>query len=87
MREGRPLEELEPATALACDGAGRDRTALAEGDGLPPSSEAPRSTQASTEDRDEDADGLEEQGGVTSREPWRISTKKGLDSCLVRGEC
>ena len=50
VREGRSLEELEPAAALVGDGAHRHRTTLEEGDRLPASSKAPRSPQAGAED-------------------------------------
>ncbi len=50
VREGRSLEELEPAAALVGDGAHRHRTTLEEGDRLPSSSKAPRSPQAGAED-------------------------------------
>ena len=60
------------------------RTPLEEGDRLPPSSEASRSSQAGTEDRDEDINGVEEEGRLIY-EPWRVSTKNGLDSPEARG--
>ena len=56
------LEELEPTPALVGNGARRHRTALEEGGGLPPSSQASRSSQAGTEDRGEDINRIEEEG-------------------------
>ena len=79
LREGRPLEELQPTPAVAGDSPRGHRTPLEEGDRLPPSSEASRSSQAGTEDRDEDINGVEEEGRLIY-EPWRVSTKNGLDS-------
>jgi len=64
LRQGRPVEELEPAPAVAGDGAHRHRTAPPQGRGLPPPSEAPRSLAAGTEDRKEDA---EHEGSVMIR--------------------
>ena len=64
LRPGRPVEELEPAPAVAGDGAHRHRTAPPQGRGLPPPSEAPRSLAAGTEDRKEDA---EHEGSVMIR--------------------
>ena len=40
LRQCRPLDELQPAPAVARDGARRHRTAPPEGGGLPPPSEA-----------------------------------------------
>ena len=62
MAEAPPLEELEPTPALVGNGARRHRTALEEGGGLPPSSQASRSSQAGTEDRGEDINRIEEEG-------------------------
>ena len=56
LRQGRPVEELEPAPAVAGDGARRHRTAPPQGRGLPPPSEASRSIAAGTADRKEDAE-------------------------------
>ena len=75
--EGRSLAELEPTPPLAGDCAPGHRTALAEGDGLPPPSKAACRVEARTEDRHDD---VEEGSRVTHQEPWRISTKNGLDS-------
>ena len=40
-------------------------------------------TPAGTEDRDEDINGVEEEGRLIY-EPWRVSTKNGLDSLFIR---
>jgi hypothetical protein len=36
--------------------------------------------EARTEDRGEDIDEIEEESRMISHEPWRVSTKNGLDS-------
>ena len=54
-----------------------DRTAPTKGEGLPPPSHASGRIEARTEDRHDD---VEEAGRVSHREPWRVSTKNGLDS-------
>ena len=62
-------------------GAARHRTASAEGDGLPPPTPAPCCTETRTEDRD---DAVEEDSRVSNQqEPWRVSTRNGLDSVKV----
>ena len=78
--EGRPLAELEPTPPLAGDRAPGHRTALAEGDGLPPPAHAPCRVTARTEDRHDD---VEEERRVSHQEPWRVSTTNGLDSVAV----
>ena len=79
LREGRPPEELEPTPALVGNGARRHRTALEEGGGLPPSSQASRSSQAGTEDRGEDINRIEEEGRLNvSRGEFQL--RIGLDS-------
>ncbi len=85
LREGRSLAELEPTPPLAGDRPPGHRTALTKGEGLPPPSHASGRIEARTEDRHDD---VEEAGRVSHREPWRVSTKNGLDSpaetrCLV----
>ncbi len=47
------------------------------GDGLPPLAHAPCRVDARTEDRHDD---VEEESRVSNQEPWRVSTKNGLDS-------
>ncbi len=75
--EGRPLAELEPTPPLAGHRAPGHRTTAAEGDGLPPLAHAPCRVDARTEDRHDD---VEEESRVSNQEPWRVSTKNGLDS-------
>ncbi len=77
LREGRSLAELEPTPPLAGDRPPGHRTALTKGEGLPPPSHASGRIEARTEDRHDD---VEEAGRVSHREPWRVSTKNGLDS-------
>ena len=77
------MEELEPTAALVGDGARGHRTALEEGDGVPPPSKAPRSAEERTEDQRADIDENEEAGCMINHEPWRVSTKNGLDSGLA----
>ena len=64
--EGRSLAELEPTPPLASDRAPGHRTALAEGDGLPPPTHAPYRAEATTEDRHGD---VEEESCVMNQEP------------------
>ena len=54
-------------------------TALADGDGLPPPAQAPCCAEARTEARHGD---IEEESCVSNQEPWRVSTKNGLDSTV-----
>ena len=75
LRQGRPVEELEPAPAVAGDGARRHRTAPPQGRGLPPPSEASRSIAAGTEDRKEDA---EHEGRVMIRSREEFQLRMGL---------
>ena len=63
--EGRSLAALEPTPPLAGDRAPRHRTALAEGDGLPPPAHAPCRAEAKTEDRHGDV----EDESCVSQEP------------------
>ena len=63
--EGRSLAELEPTPPLAGNRAPRHRTALAEGDGLPPPAHAPCRAEARTEDRHGDV----EDESCVSQEP------------------
>ena len=74
-------QKLEPTSALAGDRALGHPTTSAEGDGLPSSAHAPGRVAASTEDRHDD---VAEDGRVSTQEPWRVSTKNGLDSRKVR---
>ena len=78
LRQGRPVEELEPAPAVAGDGARRHRTAPPQGRGLPPPSEASRSIAAGTEDRKEDA---EHEGRVMIRSRGEFQLRMGLTPC------
>ena len=78
--EGRSLAELEPTPPLAGDRAPGHRTALAEGDGLPPPAHAPCRAEARTEDRH---GAVEDKSCVSNQEPWRVSTKNGLDSPVM----
>ena len=64
--EGRSLAELAPTPPLASDRAPGHRTALAEGDGLPPPAQAPCRAEATTEDRHGD---VEEASCVMNQEP------------------
>ena len=77
LREGRSLAELEPTPPLAGHRPPGHRTAPTKGEGLPPPSHASGRIEARTEDRHDD---VEEAGRVSHREPWRVSTKNGLDS-------
>ena len=56
---------------------------LRRGGGLPPPSHASGRIEARTEDRHDD---VEEAGRVSHREPWRVSTKNGLDSDPLLGD-
>ena len=79
LREGRSLAELASTPSLAGDRAPGHRTALAEGDGLPPPAHTPCCVDARTEDRHDDL----EEGSCVSQEPWKVSTRNGLDSDLA----
>ena len=75
--EGRSLAELEPTAPLAGDRAPGYRTTFAEGDGLSSPAAASDRVAARPEDRHDD---VEDESRVTNQEPWRVSTKNGLDS-------
>ena len=75
LRQSRPVDELEPAPAVAGDGARRHRTAPPQGGGLPPPSEASRSIAAGTEDRKEDP---EHEGSVMIRSRGEFQLRMGL---------
>ena len=77
LREGGSLAELEPTPPLAGDRPPGHRTAPTKGEGLPSPSRASCRIEARTEDRHDD---VEEAGRVSNQEPWRVSTKNGLDS-------
>ena len=88
LRQGRPLEELEPTTALVGHGARRHRAAPAEGDGLPSPAEAARGVESeNSRSRRRHQVRNEEEGRVTNHEPWRLSTKNGLDSHCSEQPC
>ena len=78
MRQGQPTEVLKLTPALVGDGARGHRTAIEEGGGLPPSSEASRSSPARTEDRGEDDNGIEEESRVNIVSRGEFQLRKGL---------
>ena len=73
--QSRPLEKLEPAPAVAGNGARRHRTAPPQGGGLPPPAAASRRIAAGTEDRKEDA---EHEGRVMIRGRGEFQLRMGL---------
>ena len=70
--------------AVAGDSPRGHRTPLEEGDRLPPSSEASRSSQAGTEDRDEDINGVEEEGRLLLTQVEQLPNPIMMDFAFVR---